>query len=56
MAAVIKSVEAPPERVAVHRPKDCWSCHYCDNVHDRRFGRYCERCHGTEAFRPATVH
>ncbi len=37
-------------------PQDCWSCHYRDDVHDRRFGRDCERCHGTESFRQAAAH
>lgn len=34
-------------------PRDCWSCHYRDDIHDARFGRDCERCHGTESFRRA---
>jgi hypothetical protein len=34
-------------------PRDCWSCHYRDDVHDSRFGRDCGRCHGTDSFRQA---
>jgi hypothetical protein len=37
-------------------PQDCYSCHARDDVHDRRFGRDCARCHGTVSFRQAAVH
>jgi len=36
--------------------RDCWSCHTRDDVHDRRFGQACERCHRTDAFRPARAN
>ncbi len=29
----------------------CGSCHHKDDIHDGRFGFFCERCHTTESFR-----
>ncbi len=33
----------------------CSSCHWQDDTHDGRFGLNCDRCHTTEAFKPATL-
>jgi len=37
-------------------PRDCWSCHFRDDIHDARFGRDCGRCHGSESFRQAAMN
>ncbi len=34
-------------------PRDCQGCHRSDDAHATRFGSGCERCHGSEAWRPA---
>ena len=33
----------------------CGTCHLNDDVHNRRFGRVCERCHTTESFKDIRV-
>ena len=33
----------------------CDSCHRKDDIHDGRFGRYCERCHNTASFDQVTI-
>jgi hypothetical protein len=34
-------------------PTACFNCHRKDDVHRRSFGKRCERCHGTDSFKPA---
>lgn len=35
-------------------PRDCAGCHRTSDVHANRFGDACEKCHRTDAWRPAT--
>ena len=34
----------------IHLSSACDGCHREDDIHDGRFGRYCERCHDTSSF------
>ena len=36
-------------------PRDCAGCHRADDAHATRFGAACEKCHGTSAWKPATL-
>jgi hypothetical protein len=35
-------------------PRDCAGCHQSDDAHAARFGEACERCHATNAWKPAS--
>jgi len=41
----------------IQQSRHCASCHAKDDVHEGRFGRRCERCHGQKTFRnPVFTH
>lgn len=40
-----------PEEKKIKLASTCASCHLGDDVHQQNFGRQCERCHVTRAFR-----
>lgn len=42
-----------PEGISLS--SSCADCHHEDDVHDGRFGHYCERCHNTESFDSAEI-
>jgi hypothetical protein len=50
-----KPVKSKSANARVKQSSACVSCHINDDVHSRRFGRACERCHTTESFKEITV-
>jgi hypothetical protein len=50
-----KPVKSKSANARVKQSSTCSSCHLNDDVHSRRFGRACERCHTTESFKEITV-
>lgn len=44
-----------PSETAINQNPSCGSCHLNDDVHNKRFGRDCERCHTTKSFRDIRV-
>ena len=44
-----------PARKKVKQSAACGSCHRDDDVHDGRFGRYCDRCHSAESFKDVGI-
>jgi hypothetical protein len=47
---VCESCHSQPVHGIFTISSSCDSCHRRDDVHDGRFGRYCNRCHNTKAF------
>lgn len=45
------SCHREPVKDKIELPKDCYSCHGKDDVHDGTYGRACERCHNSESFK-----
>lgn len=44
-----------PVKLKVKQSSDCGSCHLNDDVHNRQFGRACERCHTSKSFKDIRV-
>ncbi len=37
-------------------PKDCYSCHKSEDAHAGRFAAQCDKCHGSEHWKPVTFN
>jgi hypothetical protein len=49
------SCHIKPAKTKIDQSSDCGSCHLSDDVHNRRFGRACDRCHTTQSFKDIQV-
>lgn len=47
---VCKACHTQPVKKKVEQSTSCNACHRDDDIHEGRFGRFCERCHNTESF------
>ena len=47
---VCESCHTQPVKKKISQSSSCNACHRDDDVHEGRFGRFCERCHNTESF------
>lgn len=51
-----ESCHRNPTRGAVTQSKSCNACHAGDDVHQGRFGTFCERCHVTSSFKDVRLN
>lgn len=47
---VCEACHTQPVKKKISQSMSCNACHRDDDVHEGRFGRFCERCHNTESF------
>lgn len=47
---VCEACHTQPVKKKVSQSSSCNACHRDDDIHEGRFGRFCERCHNTESF------
>lgn len=49
------SCHSRPVKKEIRMSTSCFGCHQDDDIHRGRFGLRCDRCHGTNSFKEATI-